>query len=1270
MALASIKEVLRRDDAQTFVVVEAIKTGYTPSTGGGQLVDLSDRFSQDRLKQAPAMTARKERSSGRFDVQVTQAVLDDSDGFWSKTPPAGIDSWRGIFLRFSLRTQFGQTTLVYAIIEDVTTDSATGNATVDLSSLGSLLVDKQADRVRNGYDWYVNRPLGWLVRELLLTALNREDVDAFTLRGKIKNSYQIPIAGGSRGLSHYGRPPEFDGTVWREDTGTIYGSPMCPINDSSSAYEGQVLVGIDDGVWLWNPEDDEWTKLGAFGSNRKVHHIFWNYNASFYIAVAWEPEFRNDDSVAHFSGHVGGNTLRFAWGLNFSSNFTEYAAPPANVWTGHHALRAGGYDAGNSFTRIGGVGSSDSGRFGVNMPGPAGQHLFWGKGTQGGGPPPPPYNTAARYATAWNVPTGGLTSMPRGQIDGTNKWGVEEPGYYGFDNGFFGTGDVRPGDYRFNFGQQAGAFAMMNAGDILIFFIVERDTTNKRYNYSIYKFDTYNETYTDTTVNMAVEGGQSYQPHHVQYEPDDSHFWVACSAWKEDAWVSGAPISNEVAGAIYKFQHSSPGTSSRIWWSQAYSTSLDPNKYVPIQLCFGTTDQWLAVAFINYTKVGQQGLSVVAILDTTLTITSQIDKSRSSARRQFGLARDADAGRIYWHDPDGNVLVSAEDDDNSVDASVEDSNFPPVEGDDGLNAGLVWSEVNRAIYGISGGGEGAQPGNEILASPRIAKNYLWQFKDSLTDRIELADFSDMNVWQVMEELAAVGDFVFGFDGIGDFFFLPRPTPSGTLPILNVRGAKLHDTLRMTNLRKSMGYREIFNVAEVVPSRAVLRAPEGTVRVLERPSDFARDSWEGDVEAYQANSRRMNVHLRCAFGGQVGSEDDGVVASDEAGNTVKDFSPGGSERLHRLRFSFLVYEQVIETQILNDRILTDSTVRIPIQHAEGITTSFDGFGDEIVINDTIVRQIVSKADIPSSGYTVLTLSSNLGESVSIGDRAVIRTFSTNRWSDGLNGVTQVKTAISGTGSQGDEIDIDVDSTAMLPVGTVLSISSAGGMEEMRVKEVLDADSVTVIRGVGGTPVVAHAVDDVVRAYWAPIQNATWPAETLFPIGGTGLSLKIRLPAIEKPFMVGDSIDVVCNGLEIERLELAKQIAQNKTSIQKYGRRPFPVARDSRFLGYRQALEVAKRMVADFAFPHFQMQADGPLVDIPVLVTGGTQTASFYLIEDPHLLPSDASTESPNGDDPPASPDTTTAVASDVRAFSIDPFKDRMTLELRGYNQHDR
>jgi len=1278
---ASINDFLNRAGVILRLRVEVLKDD------GTTWLDLTDMVSSDRLASLPGLTNRQERSLGSAEVSLSTLRMDNADRFWDKVPPAGITTWLRRRIRASLLTGAGIQPLGIWIIDDLETASDDTLATLTLVTLSKRLFDKQADRVKNGRDWYTNRPIGWLVREALAQEFTRAEIQSWP---NVLTRYQIPLGDPTkRALSTYGRPPEFDGSVWRNDGTTLYGSPYVVVNAPASANYGKHWFGIGGELWRWDPDTDIWTKLCGMPAGRtnfKIFHLYVNATRNKVIAVAWEidaPAGTYPTTTGDRSGAKSGDVaILWADMTTPPAVLQEFAGKPANIFTGHYCVRAGRSSGGT--TNIGAPGSAqlDANCAGINIPVPAGHY------------------TRQSWLTAWAASTAPHTKKKTtynakpdaaeqgGDVTANGSWRIDLAGYYAPFNPIAAD----PMDYRWSLGQFRGAFAHQNAGDEFVCSVISWSGTV--YRCRLWKLNTNTGTWTDTT-EYVMAGNENLQPLSFQFRADDAKLLCASVAFRETAWSAGAPViaANEpFSSAVSEFDwplvdSAAPvgrPTGGEPHLNTNAAAGTNPERYWAIYFdaIYGASDYILLSGIDVRNMLGGNGYTCVAKQISTGNFGLYFNTppgfafQTGSVGRISGAVYEPLSSKFYVHDAGANQIRSIAG--NSVDTGLttwafEDTGYPPVAADPSLLMGLVRDAKRATILGVSGPGSAAQSNAEILNNgPLSGKYYLWQLASWLTDRIEIADFTDMLVKDALEELASLMDGVYGFDRSGQFYFKARPKPTTMVATLASNGREDVGRVPDVVVRKRSGSQKLFNVAEMVPSIAVLKPPDGAVRALARPATFARPVWNARAEVYQSNNRNLNLLLRCVKGGLPGSEDDGCVRKTFDGRTMVDFSPSSIQRLHRLRFAYLMYDTVIETQILQFIGGSPTTVVIPYEAGSGVR-SLDPSAD-FVINNYPTADTISIGDSESYQIRTVTLdpvaaTATLrldplylsGPGWPAGTKVTLRLFGNNRWSDSQGGVTRNASTFGGSGSVGSTSTMDFYSTRELSAGMVLRYE---GGEEARVLQVLNATQALVRRGIGGTTPYLHVLDDAVQGLWAPIVSADFPDGFRFNIGGTGVSLRFAdLPDPgEPPFMVGDTIEIVCPGLVLEAQDKAKIISYNAPSIQIYGKLPWSNSRQSRFAGYRQAQESCKRIVKDFGFPHFDLTCDMPLRWLPDINEG-------YLVEDLEgALPRASSATSPNGDNPPVSPDTVAAVGAMVEGYTIDPLNDRLTLNMRAINAH--
>jgi len=1282
VAFQSVNVFLNRKGVVYSIRVEVLMAN------GTTWLDLTDRVAYDRLASLPGLQRRQTRQAGAAEVSLSSIVMDNSDRFWDKSPPAGIITWLRKQIRVSVVAPPAPVVLGVFLIEDLETATDSDVATLTVAGFSKRLVDKKADRVKNGRDWWTNKGVGWLIRQLLLTEFTVAEMQSWT---GIAQRYKILLADTTRrAFSTYGRPPEYDGSVWREDGTTLYGNAYAVVNNAGAHY-GKHWMGIGGALWKYNPDTDVWTLwcgMPAGRANFKIMHLYVNATRNKVIAVAWEldiPAPTYPTTTGHRSGAKNGDVaILYADMTTPPSVLQEFAGAPLNIYTGHYCVRAGRSSGGTTNVGAPGPAQLDANCAGLNIPVPAGYYsrATWLTAWSAGVPP------HSKKKTACNVKT---DSTEQGSdVTTTGSWRVDLPGFYAPFNPI----PADPMDYRFTLGQYRGAFAHQNSGDSFVFCVVSWSGTT--YRYLLWKLDTNTGAFTSTwggaTLYATVSTTEDFAPLSMVFRSDDAKLLVSGVRFRETAWVAGQPIGMTVR------TNNEPYTSTVVEWTYPLTGAgpmptttgaivntnhdpvINPERFrvVYFDAIYGATNDYVMISGLDLRATTPGGIGYVAV-EHRLSVSAYGNYLYSPGRLGGGVY-DPTVGKFYIHDAGANqmrsMLASSVDTVNDF-WLFEDTGQPPVNGDPSLLYGMVYDASRAMLWGVSGPGAGAQANPEIMGdAPLSGKYYLWQFANWLTDRVEIADFSEgegesMDVWAALEELAGFVDGVFDFDETGAFYFKTRPltgTPAMTITTLDL---DLTNTIPGATVKKRSGAKKIFNVVEMSPSIAVLRPPEGTVRVLARPSTFVRPPWDAKPEVFQGNNRNLNVLLRCVKGGLSGAEDDGCVRKTATGKTLVDYSPSGSQTYHRLRFSYLLYDTVIETQVITFTPGSPTTVVIPYDAGKGVRSLDPAWdfalqnyptADVLRIADTEEYKIRRVTLDAASGTATLLLDPlNFGPGWPTGTKCTLRLFGNARWSDDRVGITSNASSAGGSGSVGGISTMDFFSTREMAPGMVLRYETG---EEVRVLTVLNSTQASVRRGINGTTPQWHVNIEPVQAFWAPGVVGDFPDGTRFGIGGTGVSMRFPdLPDTgDNPFMVGDTIDIVCPGLKLEEQSNAKIISYNTASIQKLSgnKIPWPQSRTSRFAGYRQCVEITRAISTNYGLPHTDLTVDMPMRWLPKI-------NQAYLIQDPRTLPYTVGT-SPNGDNPVVAPDTAIAIAALVESVSIDPINDRVTLELRAINPH--
>ena len=1287
-------------------------------------IDFTDRVNEDRLISFGGLTMNQEREAGAFEASQSTVVMDNSDGYWSTWPDLIIfeETWKSRRVRFTLITQGGPSAIGIWIIDKMRMTANAGTVQMTLKPLSSILITAQADRVTSGKQWWINKSIGFLVKELLKTRFTAAEVAAF----EIEDIAQIDVepgtsTGGEQFNSVHGRPPETARDY------VIYGNPIAVNNDDGDGGYGEVWFGLEEELWKYDPATAEWTywsKLPSalISAGYKIHHVFVSTTRQKIALLAWVPEFPTTNVPAKRTG-----TSLPATKNNIALVTVSMTTAPANgtelnpnvtnsLFSGLFCIRKGGV-SGGGFPTMGAPlpGSSDANCFGVNMPMPT-SHWIRCQDSNVIGPTYPLDDSvrALWNKAAWNSKSDHANDdSMKSRNESVAYWQQEIAGYMAWsDNGIMDT----PADYRFSIGQYAGSWTFREASDEVVGFSVAYDSGLGRYTAQFIKWNIQSGAYT-TTGYYCMTGNEHYLPTSIEFNFAANKLLVTGVYWAETAWSAGAPVdtgNNEPVGGIlmevtwplaagaYTGQ---PAQS--LWFLTTNYTSSDAKnrrRWLPLQGVYASENDgfshcYAGITFMDYSAVGAAPWGFCMLQRHTGTGVVVFAAPYYSTGRISGAYRERDGATmdsgttVYMHDAGRNAIIRHGS--NTVGMTVGDVD-PPVDGDTGLTAGLVWSLRDEMFFGISAAGIATEHDPDVSNPYQIGKMFLFQSSDQkITARVELADFTGLSVWEALGELAAMADFVYGFDEVGTFFFRRReldPDILGTITALP-KGV-LPGYVQASELAVEWGHDEVFNYVEIEPSRVILKEPEGTVRLLARPSGWNRDPWNGEVTVMQKSLTKQQLVLRCVSGAILGDLDAGIVRKTSTGLTPVLRAPGGGETRSRLRFAWVIHDRMIETSLLtlwNSAAAGDTGLTIVVPYlaaidvhdardalsAEG-TTAIADWGDVVEIADH-VSPIKSVVHNPTAGTTTIIMEeSYTGDQAPqfpAGTKVVLRSFENNGWSNGPHGVTKTVASVAAAGAEGDFKTFTVLSTRHLEVGVVVQIgeaSATGPAPEYVVTQIVDGITFIGRRFGVHDSTVAIADNSSVRAFIAPCINDEFPTNARFWVGGTGIGLQFQVPedadegvflrTTESPFMVGDEIHVTCAGLVLENMAHAKQIAADKDSILKYGIIEYRAARRSRFLNYELARQNTHRLLRLYAWPRFKAEADLPGTMIPRLDAG-------WLIEDHRVLRRNVYLESnANGDDPPVLPDTETAIAFRVRGFTIDPVQGRLKLITRAVNPH--
>lgn len=204
---------------------------------GHTWVDFTDRLEKQgkyKLSSIGSVSHSTETKAigGTFTSSISDVVMDNSDSFWDDpsmwSTLKTINNTTAIFntskngrevslkkskCRVVIETllkdgTIREDTVGVFRVKGFTTNSKDGTATLEIESLSQNLKNISAEKVKNGKAWYENRPIVFLIQELLKLEFGSKTDNSLPPTFKFPDSISIPTFDGTRALSSFGRPPE------------------------------------------------------------------------------------------------------------------------------------------------------------------------------------------------------------------------------------------------------------------------------------------------------------------------------------------------------------------------------------------------------------------------------------------------------------------------------------------------------------------------------------------------------------------------------------------------------------------------------------------------------------------------------------------------------------------------------------------------------------------------------------------------------------------------------------------------------------------------------------------------------------------------------------------------------------------------------------------------------------------------------------------------------------------------------------------------------
>lgn len=1143
----------------------------------GVYVDFSDREELDgtnRLMSIGSITHASEgkTATGSFYTTVGDIVMDNNDNFWDE-PITGLKTVTGatasfdvtkgghmsVFqrnkLKVAMRLQmengnFVETPLGVFLVDEIIFNQNT--VSIKTVGLAKPLMEQSAESVKDGISWHTNKPIKFLVEELLKLEYGQLKGSAANNRYRVPTSYIIPdeipiaTANNDRTSSSFGRPPEWDGDVWRNDgltTRALLWSYSTLGSDQSGNDKDTLYMGCDDELWRYSPGTDTYTSIdtSTITTTYKIRKLWYNSNDYYVYGFATEDPQTADRTVGgvifRITSASGTIDIRKAEG---DGNGTD------KIFLGDFAIRTGDNDEAGAPNNQAFIGDD------IDSTDMYGENLIIA------------FPQLVRSMTD-NIYRFYKSDANDGDADASNyveKETAIQEGYWATHSGNVSNTDNV--DARFSFGSPPFILFSENSG-----------TSGKilwwEYGSATYKLNSYDIDTDAVTENVLTLGSGTFHPLCGVADPATDDIYFAMYVPEETADLyHGARI------LYYKYEVDADSATN------FFNDPAVPgaNTYgIPIEMIWVTDPP---VANYNLYMVmlddhfddatspqAKYAIMRKKVTDNTVP-TSIATRPWQPKGLVLGTAADSGgtSGNIYFVNCGPGSLAKLKVDDSEI--VPLDFGWPIVDGETNIASNLVIDSDTRSgadsnvLYGVSAPYYPAE--TQDPEDPPIGKYYLWKFDTEYSGRIELADFAGMSVWDALSDFAQLANYVIGFTSEGDFFFVPRASSTSAADFTLTTDP---DDNTIINIQKDLGYKEIYNYCSITPSKSVVQEPKSEFIIKQRPDNTPLDS---RYAVDQRDTLKKNVRLACTRDGDI--EDSNAL------------------------FKWLTYTFPIETIITQAYTTSDTTIYLASVFGGASETNGIHVDDYIVVIDPDNNQeVVSRITAVSTSNNSITIGStdagNMPNLVAetactilkqhkISSAATTTATRYTKWSD--EGITYVPTGINNNYQT-------LATTEDLAVQGIVRFGTSG--QYARIASINSTSHIIYLKDIDqytNTPNLSINVsnNDVVYSWYSPLASSG--SDTDYQeIGGTQVWAKWQTKSNgNDTFKQGDTFFIECPGKKLEKEEESRQVFVNSNSVSKYGRREYPSI-DNKFIDRKVARDFSRKVINEWAEPKFVVKA---------------------------------------------------------------------------------
>jgi hypothetical protein len=431
---------------------------------------------------------------------------------------------------------------------------------------------------------------------------------------------------------------------------------------------------------------------------------------------------------------------------------------------------------------------------------------------------------------------------------------------------------------------------------------------------------------------------------------------------------------------------------------------------------------------------------------------------------------------------------------------------------------------------------------------------------------ELADLEGLTVHEALEQLASFcGDYVFGFNLDGEFFFKPRTSSSQYTAKLQEESWVSDSEIPLLSATKRVEHDNIRNAFDI----AVWTTSRNEINVT-YTQHGAEDKSVLIPQVVQLDNRKKRVILRCMQGGTIGE------GSSNDGSTT-------------LLFSWWEDPGELITVTIADLAPMSTYLQV-----EGITDTLppradrrELYGEEIRVGDVVVVAGYGERTIASFSGSVIVLSSSLGGNRTIQAGTTVRI--TQKWKSGQT------LSEEGVGALGENIGpsdttFRVTDASHIRIGMVIRIDKEY-MEVTNVELGVSDDLLEVVRGQVGTAPASHSSGAIIAAF----VNVKGVGHS-YEVGATGFVVSwshvdTTLPTMRRSFVAGERIVIESSGQRLERSRYSRFVIEDDKSVALYGRQGKKVS-DNRFVTMEAASRYGQRLLGLYAYPYAVVRAEIP------------------------------------------------------------------------------